>query len=61
MQFILLGAFGLRDPIRPGVKAAVAYARGPGHMAVRLISGDHLETATAVARKVGILTTAEAG
>lgn len=55
MKFILLGAFALRDNVRPKVKSAVGYARDDGKMSIRLVSGDHIETATAVAKKAGII------
>jgi len=51
----------LRDKIRKGVREAVEFARDQGHMNVRLISGDHRETATAVAKKVGIIKADEQG
>lgn len=57
----MIGAFGLRDPLRPKVKACVKYAREEGMMNVRMISGDHIETATAVARKADILKSSELG
>ena len=57
----MLGAFALRDPIRPMVKSAVGYARDQGQMNIRLISGDHIETATAAAMKAGILSSSERG
>jgi calcium-translocating P-type ATPase len=41
------------DPIRPGVKEAIAGVRAAGAQVV-LITGDHAETALAVARAVGI-------
>jgi len=53
LKFIMLGAFALKDPLRPTVKSAVQHAYP--HMNIRLVSGDHIETATAVARKAGIL------
>jgi magnesium-transporting ATPase (P-type) len=52
----MLGAFGLRDNLRSGIADDVEYARDKGKMNVRLISGDHIETATAVARRARILT-----
>jgi len=55
LEFILLGAFALRDPVRPMVKSAVGYTRNKGHMNIRMVSGDHIETATATARKAGII------
>jgi len=50
-----LGAFGLRDPIRPNVKSCDSYARDMGNLTVRMVSGDHIETAKSVAIKAGIL------
>jgi Ca2+-transporting ATPase len=61
LGFILIGAFALRDRIRTGVRQAVSFARDQGNMSVRLISGDHIETATAVAEKVGIIKPEERG
>lgn len=55
LKFILLGAFALRDSLRPTVKSAVKHAQAEGSMSIRLISGDHLETAKCIGRKVGIL------
>lgn len=56
-----IGAFGLRDSLRPRVPSCVTYARDHARLAVRLVSGDHLETAKAVAFKAGILRPEEAG
>jgi magnesium-transporting ATPase (P-type) len=61
IQFNLIGAFALRDKIRTGVRQAVTFARDEGNMSVRLISGDHIETASAVAEKVGIIKPTEKG
>ena len=44
---------GLNDPPRPGVKEAVAQARSAG-IAVKMITGDHKDTALAIARELGI-------
>jgi P-type E1-E2 ATPase len=49
IQFNLIGAFALKDKIRSKVKTAVTFSREQAMMNVRLISGDHVETATAVA------------
>ena len=54
----LLGVIGLKDPIRPGVKDVIAKAVR-SRIALRLVSGDHLETTAAVARDVGILSAEE--
>ncbi len=48
-----LGAIGLQDPIRPGVREAVERARAAGIRTI-VITGDHPETARAVAEAVGI-------
>ena len=50
-----LGAFGLKDPLRPNVKSMVQTVANKGHVNVRMISGDHHETAVEVARKAGII------
>lgn len=55
-----VGAFGLRDPLRAKVQSCVNYAE-KGDLRVRLVSGDHVETAKAVALKAGILRPEEAG
>lgn len=55
-----LATFGLRDPLRDVVASCVRHARDEGHITVRLVSGDHLETAKAVAERAGILTPEEA-
>jgi len=61
LALTFIGAFGLRDPLRPSVSSAVKYARDSGKLWVRLVSGDHIETAKAVALKSGILRAEEAG
>ena len=49
-----LGLVGMIDPIRPEVKAAIQECRGAGIRAV-MITGDHRDTAVAIARQLGIL------
>jgi len=51
--FELLGLVGLADPVRPSVPAAVAECRAAG-IRVAMITGDHPETASAVAREIGL-------
>ncbi|XP_057771515.1 putative calcium-transporting ATPase 13, plasma membrane-type [Salvia miltiorrhiza] len=51
---ILLGLVGLKDPCRPGVRKAVQDCRGAG-VAVKMITGDNVFTATAIATECGIL------
>ena len=50
-----LGLTGMIDPIRPEVKAAIAKCRGAGIRAV-MITGDHRDTAVAIAKELGIIT-----
>lgn len=59
IQFTFIGAFGLKDPLRPNVKSVVNAVKQKGHVNVRMISGDHYETAKKVAVKAGILTDAD--
>ena len=49
----LLGLVGLIDPVRPEVPAAVAHCRSAGITAV-MVTGDHPETALAIARQLDI-------
>jgi len=53
--FTWIGAFGIKDPLRPGVIESIKYARDDCQLGVKLISGDHFETAKAVALKSGII------
>lgn len=48
-----LGLLGLIDPPRPEAVAAVAQCRAAG-IAVKMITGDHAGTATAIAREIGL-------
>ena len=49
----LLGLVGLEDPPRPKAAEAVAACRGAG-IKVAMITGDHPETAAAIARETGL-------
>lgn len=51
--FNLAGLISVTDPIRPGVREAVDQARGAGIQIV-MVTGDHPETASAIARDAGI-------
>ncbi|PWZ28724.1 Calcium-transporting ATPase 10, plasma membrane-type [Zea mays] len=46
---------GIKDPVRPGVKESVAICRSAG-ITVRMVTGDNINTAKAIARECGILT-----
>lgn len=67
LPLTFIGAFGLRDQLRPKVPSCIRYATAqrengqPGPLGVRLVSGDHFETAKAVALKAGILRAEESG
>ncbi len=52
-NFTFLGLVGLADPLRPGVREAVAACR-TACIGVAMITGDHPETALAIARQAGI-------
>lgn len=51
--FRLAGLISVTDPIRAGVRAAVAQARAAGIQIV-MVTGDHPQTAAAIARGAGI-------
>lgn len=55
-----VGLFGLKDELRKNVEASIMFAGlGKKRITVRMISGDALGTAKAVALKAGITTEAE--
>ncbi|KAG6724860.1 hypothetical protein I3842_02G003100 [Carya illinoinensis] len=53
--YTCIGIVGIKDPVRPGVKESVAVCRSAG-ITVRMVTGDHINTAKAIARECGILT-----
>ena len=53
-ELVLAGLIGLADPPRPEAIAAVAAAQAAGLRTV-MITGDHLATARAIAREMGIV------
>ncbi|GKU98839.1 hypothetical protein SLEP1_g11778 [Rubroshorea leprosula] len=53
--FTCIGIVGIKDPVRPGVKESVATCRSAG-ITVRMVTGDNINTAKAIARECGILT-----
>jgi len=48
-----LGLLAFEDPVRDGVSEAVAKAQGAG-IRVIMVTGDHLTTAAAIAREIGL-------
>ncbi|MDQ5925131.1 MAG: P-type Ca2+ transporter type [Pseudomonadota bacterium] len=55
--FEFIGLIGLEDPVRADVPAAIAECQAAG-IRVSMITGDHPHTAMAIARQVGLDTTA---
>ncbi|CAJ1942999.1 unnamed protein product [Sphenostylis stenocarpa] len=53
--YTCIGIVGIKDPVRPGVKESVEVCRSAGIM-VRMVTGDNINTAKAIARECGILT-----
>ena len=56
-DLVFLGLTGMIDPVRPEVKAAIEECRDAGIRAV-MITGDHKDTAVAIAKELGIITDA---
>ncbi|KAL8200539.1 hypothetical protein R6Q57_011878 [Mikania cordata] len=52
--YTCIGILGIKDPVRPGVKESVALCRSAG-ITVRMVTGDNINTANAIARECGIL------
>lgn len=57
-NLVLLGIIGIKDPCRPGVKDAVRLCTEAG-VKVRMVTGDNLQTAKAIAIECGILLSLE--
>lgn len=53
-DMVFLGIMGIHDPLRPGVPAAVRDCQRAG-VTVRMVTGDNLRTAQAIAEQCGIL------
>lgn len=49
-----IGLVGMIDPVRPEVKDAIEHCRTAGIRPI-MITGDHIDTASAIARELGIL------
>ena len=53
-DLVLLGLVGISDPIREDVKEAVNLAHSAG-IDVKMVTGDNIKTATAIAKEIGLL------
>ncbi|XP_061985063.1 calcium-transporting ATPase 9, plasma membrane-type-like isoform X2 [Populus nigra] len=53
-ELVLLAIVGIKDPCRPGVKDAVRICTAAG-VKVRMVTGDNIQTAKAIALECGIL------
>jgi len=53
-DLVFLGLTGMIDPVRPEVKAAIEECRAAGIRPV-MITGDHIDTAVAIAKELGII------
>ncbi|HIQ78597.1 MAG TPA: cation-translocating P-type ATPase [Candidatus Scatomorpha intestinavium] len=53
-DLVFIGLTGMIDPVRPEVKAAIEECRGAGIRPI-MITGDHIDTAVAIAKELGIL------
>ena len=54
-KLCFVGLTGMIDPVRPEVKDAIAECNSAGIRAI-MITGDHIDTAAAIAKELGILT-----
>ena len=54
-NLVFLGLVGMIDPVRKEVPAAIEQCRAAGIRPI-MITGDHIETATAIAMQLGIIT-----
>ena len=54
-ELCFMGLCGMIDPVRPEVVGAIAQCREAGIRPI-MITGDHVDTAVAIARELGILT-----
>ena len=54
-KLCFIGLTGMIDPVRPEVKDAIVECRGAGIRPI-MITGDHVDTAVAIAKELGIIT-----
>ena len=54
-ELCFVGLSGMIDPVRPEVADAIVQCKGAGITAI-MITGDHIDTAMAIAKELGILT-----
>ena len=54
-KLCFVGLSGMIDPVRPEVKDAIVECRGAGIRPI-MITGDHVDTAIAIAKELGIIT-----
>lgn len=57
-ELIFVGLTGMIDPVRPEVKGAIEKCRQAGIQAI-MITGDHKETAVAIAKELGMINEAD--
>lgn len=57
-DMVLLGLFGIEDPLREGVPEAITQCQQSG-IRVIMVTGDHRKTAESIARQAGILKSAQ--
>ncbi len=53
-DLVFIGFVGIQDPPREGVAEAIETCRKAG-ITVRMVTGDHISTATAIAKQIGII------
>lgn len=54
-DLILVAISGIKDPLRPGIIEAIKVCKKAG-ITVRMVTGDNIETATAISLECGIIT-----